>query len=762
MERDAERHWDWLTAVLLFLLMQVTAARLVTTDWAPFLYSTETMAAMGSMLGLSLGASWFKRKAVVWLAIGYTLLVLPWQISGASSQDLLIDRLKEVGSILWGSLGEFMSRQPVKDPLFFVAFADIVFWVLAVVAGYWAMRRRNILVGIIPSGIVMLAIQVYANYQPRSSWWLAVYLMIALILVGRSYFVQREKVWAERRVYVHEEAWINILGGLFTVTAVAIFIAWAFPTSISSVQPATDAWTRATRGIRNRLSNAVTSLSGPYGKPGTNYYDSTIFLGQDAAEGDTVVFTVDVVQPPASYLRYYWRARVYDTYNNGKWTMSPASTFGFQPSYNNLAIPDAEVRSQADLRFTLQFPAQSLIYAPSEPVWVSKTAQVQTTLTNGDLNDVLAWTTTSNMTRGSQYEVRSEIVDPNVPQLRGAPAIYPSWVEARYLGVPANIRPDIKRLADQVTAGISDPYDKAVAITTYLRMNLRYSTNVPPAPNGRDPVDWVLLNYKRGFCTYYASAEVLMLRSVGVPARLAVGFAEGQWSAGTYTVRRRDAHAWPEVYFPGWGWVEFEPTTSQLALVRTDPNAVGATAGPIARPNRPLNEGGDQAGGPVVPEKTSKPSVPFTQTLVGRVLLIMLYVLAAAALVLVSYRYRLLAYVPIVLGRAYERSGAPPPAWITRWLRWNRLLPVEQAFAPVTWSLRWLGKPPDVDATPADRAAALTNLLPEAAPHIEAVTSELQTGLFSPQPADELRARREGWQVLVHALRARINSLLGM
>jgi hypothetical protein len=413
------------------------------------------------------------------------------------------------------------------------------------------------------------------------------------------------------------------------------------------------------------------------------------------------------------------------------------------------------------LRFTLQFPAQSLIYAPSEPVWVSKTAEVQTTLLDGNVNDVIGWHTTRNMPRGSQYEVRSEISNPNVPELRGSPALYPKWVEDRYLEVPANIRPEIERLARTVTAGATDPYDKAVAITTYLRSNLRYSTSVPPAPGNRDPVAWVLFNYKRGFCTYYASAEVLMLRSVGVPARLAVGFAQGDWRTGIYTVRRRDAHAWPEVYFSGYGWVEFEPTTSQLALVRDDPNAVGVPAGAISRPNRPLNEGEDQTTGGVKPS-TPKPSVPFAKTLPGRVLLIALYVLSAVALVLIFYRFRLLSYVPVVVGRVYERGGAAPPAWITNWLRWNRLLPVEQAFAPVTWSLRWLGRPPEVDATPAERAALLAKLLPEAGPDIQAVTSELQTGLFSPQPADVQRARRAGYHVLVHAVRARLGRLLGM
>jgi len=75
---------------------------------------------------------------------------------------------------------------------------------------------------------------------------------------------------------------------------------------------------------------------------------------------------------------------------------------------------------------------------------------------------------------------------------------------------------------------------------------------------------------KQGFCNYYATAEVILLRSVGIPARLAVGYAQGDNVDDPllYTVRQRDAHAWPEVYFPGVGWVEFEPTASQPTLVR--------------------------------------------------------------------------------------------------------------------------------------------------------------------------------------------------
>jgi hypothetical protein len=144
------------------------------------------------------------------------------------------------------------------------------------------------------------------------------------------------------------------------------------------------------------------------------------------------------------------------------------------------------------------------------------------------------------------------------------------------------------------------------------------------------------------------------------------------------------------------------------------------------------------------------------------VLLGALYAASAAVLVYLIYRLHVLRYVPVLVERALERSGVTTPDWLANWLRWNRLDPVEQAFAPVSWSLRWLHKTPAVDATPAERAAALTKLLPSATAHIEAVTSELHTGLFSAQPADVRRARREGFLIIVHTLRARVGNLLGL
>ena len=110
---------------------------------------------------------------------------------------------------------------------------------------------------------------------------------------------------------------------------------------------------------------------------------------------------------------------------------------------------------------------------------------------------------------------------------------------------------------------LETPYDVAEAVTRYLRASIRYRETVPPVPPGQEPVDWFLFDLREGFCTYYATAEVVLLRSLGIPARLTIGYVTGErLGAGTYQVRRRDSHAWPEVYFPQVVLLEIDPAGS--------------------------------------------------------------------------------------------------------------------------------------------------------------------------------------------------------
>ena len=132
-------------------------------------------------------------------------------------------------------------------------------------------------------------------------------------------------------------------------------------------------------------------------------------------------------------------------------------------------------------------------------------------------------------------------------------------MEKRQEVLPARVRD----LARTVTAGATNPYDQASQIEAYLR-TLTYDLKVPLVAADRDLVDAFLFDLRRGYCDYFASAFVVMARSVGLPARLAVGYASGQTVApGVWVVSAADAHSWPEVYFEGVGWVPFEPTPAR-------------------------------------------------------------------------------------------------------------------------------------------------------------------------------------------------------
>jgi len=122
-----------------------------------------------------------------------------------------------------------------------------------------------------------------------------------------------------------------------------------------------------------------------------------------------------------------------------------------------------------------------------------------------------------------------------------------------------------------VTAEAETPYARALALEAYLR-SFPYDLEVAKPPEGQDVADYFLFDLQRGYCDYFASAMVVMARSVRIPARLAVGYAMGRYDPqrGAYVVTEKDGHAWPELYFPGYGWIPFEPTSGLGALERAE------------------------------------------------------------------------------------------------------------------------------------------------------------------------------------------------
>ena len=143
--------------------------------------------------------------------------------------------------------------------------------------------------------------------------------------------------------------------------------------------------------------------------------------------------------------------------------------------------------------------------------------------------------------------------------------VYPALIAAHFLQVPA-LSPRVEELARAVTRDGSTAYEKARMLERYLRKTYRYSLDVGTAVS-ENPLEDFLFTRQTGFCEHYATAMVVMLRTLGIPARLATGFLPGEWNdfGNYYAVRQQDAHAWVEVFWPASGWITFDPTPGIMA-----------------------------------------------------------------------------------------------------------------------------------------------------------------------------------------------------
>ena len=177
--------------------------------------------------------------------------------------------------------------------------------------------------------------------------------------------------------------------------------------------------------------------------------------------------------------------------------------------------------------------------------------------------DVVSFEFDEQLIRGETYDMVSLVSTASNEDLRRAGTDYDAAVTDHYLQLPGDLPERVKELAGRLTRTADTPLDKARAIETYLRgESFTYSQDIEAPPTGSDGVDHFLFETRTGYSDYFASSMAVMLRSVGVPARLAAGYAPGEFdeASGLNAVRDSDSHAWVQVYFPEFGWIDFEPT----------------------------------------------------------------------------------------------------------------------------------------------------------------------------------------------------------
>jgi transglutaminase-like putative cysteine protease len=275
---------------------------------------------------------------------------------------------------------------------------------------------------------------------------------------------------------------------------------------------------------------------------------------------------------PVMYVRTgapaYWRGLVFDSYQGGQWTASQRSFVTFQPYIQPRFLPPAPKHNLGTFaqvfRVVRTLPGVISAAYPIQSMYAPVTALRRDVYGTFRTPDVLrpgqTYSVVSYLPNLSAQELQSD------PLLPGNPENNPEYLNHQALSAQA------AQLAAQAIAGHTDTeFDQVMALTTYLQQHFQYSLQLGQVPPGRDPVDWFLFDAKIGYCEQFATAETLMLRSLGIPARLATGYSTGDYDPvlNQSIVREHDAHAWVEVWFSGHGWVPVDPSPGFSALPAT-------------------------------------------------------------------------------------------------------------------------------------------------------------------------------------------------
>jgi transglutaminase-like putative cysteine protease len=370
--------------------------------------------------------------------------------------------------------------------------------------------------------------------------------------------------------------------------------------------------------------------------------------------------------------------------------------------------PDARTDVQASVKVLASRSA--VAFAPDAPVRLSVPAYV---VVRGDLQDVAAIRLNTPLLRNQEYRVESVASRATGQQLRSAGQNDPDWVRDRYLQLPNDLPGRVVDKAREVTAGASTPYEQAVAIEAYLRNSFTYSTRVPVVPPDRDWVDFLLFDSRQGYCDYFATAMAVMLRTVGVPARVASGFAPGDYDSGsgTWLIRENHAHSWVEVYFPRYGWVTFEPSANRAVPARIE----GTT------PPLPVTESGAATGtrGQRTPEELQEFGNLEGGAQAGAATRLSVADLAAIVLATAGLLTLLGA---LVVGHAW-RHGIARLAWYQR------------PYAQLVRLAQWLRVvKPDASYTPYEAANLLIREVPSAEPAVRELAQAYVEGTYSGRP----------------------------
>jgi transglutaminase-like putative cysteine protease len=681
--------WEELVTLLIVLIAFFTVVQSIdNADWVLEMPSLYGIGFLGLITGLVLAHTRIHGLLahLFALAIG-TAGVL--YFSGSKLSGSVPDRTLDIVDRLGVWAEAVFSGGISNDNIPFVVLVVGATYLAAYLAAWSIFRWYNAWIGLIPAGLALLTNISYLPGQRSIS--LLIFLFCAILLVARVNLLRNARDWRRARTRYPEFISLSVLNVTVWVAIGLLAVSWLLPVGSGS-GAIYSLWVGITSPVSGpaqdlgRVFSAIDSKKG-----GTvHQFGATLPLQGEISLGGGEVMQVTTNEPG------FLRAQSYDFYTAQGWKVGSGSqiTTNSWPALRSLQSPDEAAR-QLRRYISLQVTTSrrsNVIVSAGQPLAVNVDTRVVFGPTPGDVTSLRP---VRGMNEGDQYRVDSTVSNASANALRGASTAYPPWTAA-YLQLPSDLPPRVKDKAREVVGDAVTAFDRATLIEAYLR-TFAVDTKIQAAPPKEDSVDYFLFEARRGYFDYHASAMVVMLRSLGIPARMAAGYVihstDKVPQTNVYEVDEANSFAWPEVYFPGLGWIEFNPTPSEPPLVRSgvdsdfpggiDPNEQ-FTEDAFTNPN---------AGGPVQPAEPALQDLEIEQgsSLVSRIITsVVLGLLALTALAFAAFHYSWthgLGGMPYAV-QTWEKT--------LRLARWSNIRPLAQE-TPREIGVRLRQELPDLD-----------------------------------------------------------------
>ena len=480
-------------------------------------------------------------------------------------------------------------------------------WLTAGWTAFWVLRRRVTTLGLAPMAIA-LAVEVINDPAQKGAFILVgAWIALAVVLLVRQNLARLRRRWAGRDT---DDLPLSL--GVHGVRALFVLLVVSF-----ALPPLNTVDLSARLFASSRSQVAIAPGPGDGRRPDASGFYQTGYTEKVQPTGSLVRSHAPVMQVSTDSERpLYWRGIDLYAEDNGSWQVGgPLAITAVAAPGQALSDDVYQARRRVHASIHVVDVAQSTIFWPGEPLSTSLRSRLRGDPGNA-INPAIALASVDSayaetpLQPGAAYDVDASYSVATEDQLRGANGSIPASVLRLVRRLAPGSRgtvtdPRVQALAGEVTAGRTNNYDRVKAIETYLRTQFQYKLDIGPPPPGANPVTYFLFQTRTGYCEYFASSMGELVRAIDIPVRLVNGYGPGAaldfndssrvliqngQPAGNHVVTAGDAHTWVEAFFPGYGWVPFEPTPDPAypPIVRAgagaDPAPIDITRPKVAPP----------------------------------------------------------------------------------------------------------------------------------------------------------------------------------